>query len=272
MAASLRSSPARRDRPTLPGSFIRTETCSVSGRGSVRWHGQRAGYALAMRYQRAEPPLKLDGLDAARRFFAGCFADTDPSRESLWVAHVDREARCLHVSRHDGGPPAPHSRCARSSPTPRCTAAPAWCWPTTTRAATPTPSESDCRATRRLGRAPREAIDLTVVDHVIFAGVGMPQLPPDGPALRLDQPGRICEAGRLDRARLRPRATRDERREIAVAPGERLEPHLIEPDRREFAFEQRPAECRGCRVGRSASTTITSPPCFSPSRKCHRKA
>src|SRR5947208_16291865 len=55
-----------------------------------------------MRYQRAELPLTLDGLAAARAFFAGCIADSDPSRENLWVAHVDDEARCLHVSRHEG--------------------------------------------------------------------------------------------------------------------------------------------------------------------------
>ena len=55
-----------------------------------------------MRYQRAELPLKLDGLAAARTFFAGCMADSDPKRESLWVAHVDEETRCLHGYRHDG--------------------------------------------------------------------------------------------------------------------------------------------------------------------------
>jgi len=55
-----------------------------------------------MRYQRAELPLKIDGLAAARTFFAGCIADSDPQRESLWVAHVDDQSRCLHVSRHEG--------------------------------------------------------------------------------------------------------------------------------------------------------------------------
>ena len=50
-----------------------------------------------MRYQRAELPLKLDGLAASRKFFAGCMADADPTRESLWVAHVDEDARCVHV-------------------------------------------------------------------------------------------------------------------------------------------------------------------------------
>ena len=55
-----------------------------------------------MRYQRAELPLQLDGLAAAREFFAGCLADGDPTRESLWVAHVDDQARCVHLSRHPG--------------------------------------------------------------------------------------------------------------------------------------------------------------------------
>jgi DNA repair protein RadC len=55
-----------------------------------------------MRHQRAAQPLKLDGLEAARTFFAGCFAQSDPARECLWVAHVDCESNCLHVSRHEG--------------------------------------------------------------------------------------------------------------------------------------------------------------------------
>ena len=55
-----------------------------------------------MRYQRVELPLKLDGLAAAREFFAGCLADSDPNRESLWVAYVDDRTRCLHLSRHPG--------------------------------------------------------------------------------------------------------------------------------------------------------------------------
>ena len=55
-----------------------------------------------MRYQRAEQPLKLDGLAAARAFFAGCFAESDPARECLWVAHIDGDSNCLHLSRHEG--------------------------------------------------------------------------------------------------------------------------------------------------------------------------
>ena len=126
-------------------------------------------YILAMRYQRAEPPLKLDGVDAARRFFAGCMADADPKTENLWVAHVDAEARCVHLSRHEGdesgadfplrtiiADAALHGSAgivlAHNHPS-----------------GDSTPSESDCRATRRLVSA-AEALDCTVLDHLVFAG------------------------------------------------------------------------------------------------------
>src|SRR4051794_33939493 len=122
-----------------------------------------------MRYQRAELPLKLNGLAAAREFFAGCLADGDPTRESLWVAHVDHEARCLHLSRHTGdesGAKFPlreiiadaaehHSAgivLAHNHPSGDAR-----------------PSDSDCRATRRLAAA-AEALDCTVIDHLVFGG------------------------------------------------------------------------------------------------------
>jgi DNA repair protein RadC len=122
-----------------------------------------------MRYQRAELPLKLDGLAAARDFFAGCMADGDSARESLWVAHVDHEARCVHVSRHAGdetgalfplreiiADAAAHGSAgivlAHNHPSGDAR-----------------PSDSDCRATRRLATA-AEALDCTVLDHLVFAG------------------------------------------------------------------------------------------------------
>ena len=66
--------------------------------------GRRASisYVNGMRYQRAELPLKLDGIEAARTFFAGCLAEEDSRRESLWVAHLDDQAHCLHLTRHCG--------------------------------------------------------------------------------------------------------------------------------------------------------------------------
>jgi DNA repair protein RadC len=122
-----------------------------------------------MRYQRADLPLTLDGLAAARRFFAGCLAEEDPGRESLWVAHVDGKARCLHFSCHAGeeaGASFPlkeiivdaaiHGSAgivlAHNHPS-----------------GDPRPSEGDCRATRRLAIA-AEALDCTILDHLVFAG------------------------------------------------------------------------------------------------------
>ncbi len=122
-----------------------------------------------MRYQRADLPLKLDGLGPAKKFFAGCFADSDMSRESLFVAHVDDQARCVHLSHHSGdemGAPLPiaaiiadavhhHSVglvLAHNHPS-----------------GDSTPSDSDCRATRRLASA-ADALDCTLLDHLVFAG------------------------------------------------------------------------------------------------------
>lgn len=122
-----------------------------------------------MRYQRPELPLKLDGLAAAREFFTGCLADADPTTESLWVAHVDDEARCIHLSRYQGdetGALFPlrdiivdvalhHSAgiiLAHNHPS-----------------GDPRPSDSDRRATRRLVSA-AEALDCTILDHLVLAG------------------------------------------------------------------------------------------------------
>jgi DNA repair protein RadC len=122
-----------------------------------------------MRHQRAELPLKLDGLAAAREFFAGCLADADPRRESLWVAHVDEESRCVHLSRHDGDETgasfplrtiivdaAVHGSAgivlAHNHPSGDAR-----------------PSNSDCRSTRRLAAA-AEALDCLVLDHLVFGG------------------------------------------------------------------------------------------------------
>lgn len=122
-----------------------------------------------MRYQRAELPLKLDGLAAAREFFAGCIADSDPLRESLWVAHVDDESRCVHLSRHEGdewGADFPlRSIVADAAIHGSAGIVLAHNHPS----GDASPSESDCRATRRLAAA-AEALDCTVLDHLIFAG------------------------------------------------------------------------------------------------------
>jgi len=122
-----------------------------------------------MRYQRAEHPLKLDGVDTARAFFSTCFAELDPARESLWVAHVDDQAQCLHVTCHEGdetGAGFPlrtiiaDAAKLRSSGIVLAHNHPS---------GDPRPSDADCRATRRLASA-AEALDCTVLDHLVFGG------------------------------------------------------------------------------------------------------
>ena len=122
-----------------------------------------------MRFQRAELPLRLDGLAAARAFFAGCLADSDPSREDLWVAHLDDQANCLHLSRHKGdeaGTDFPlRSIIADAALHGSSGIVLAHNHPS----GDATPSDSDKRSTRRLACA-AEALDCTIVDHLVFGG------------------------------------------------------------------------------------------------------
>jgi len=121
-----------------------------------------------MRYQRAELPLKLDGLAAAREFFWGCLAEGDPRREILWVAHVDDHARCLHVSCHQGdetGADIPIREIILDAAAHRSAAIVlAHNHPS----GDPRPSDSDLHATRRLATA-AAALDCAVLDHLVFS-------------------------------------------------------------------------------------------------------
>ena len=122
-----------------------------------------------MRYQRAELPLKLDGLSAARSFFAGCFAEFDPGRESLWVAHVDDAARCLHVSCHHGDESGMHFPLREIVVEAASHGSAGIVLAHNHPSGDPTPSDSDCRATRRLASAV-ETFDCAILDHLVFGG------------------------------------------------------------------------------------------------------
>lgn len=122
-----------------------------------------------MRYQRAEQPLKLDGFAAARAFFAGCFAEADPARECLFVAHLDEELNCLHVSQHEGDDESASFpiRSIIADTVQHGSAGLVLAHNHPSGDARPSPS--DCVATRRLAGA-AEALDCTVVDHLVFGG------------------------------------------------------------------------------------------------------
>jgi DNA repair protein RadC len=112
---------------------------------------------------------RLDTLAAARLFFEEQFARTDSTLETLWAAHVDQTRLCVHLSRYQGAEasvPFPlraividaieHDSAgillAHNHPSGDAR-----------------PSDSDCRSTRRLVTI-AEALDCTVLDHLVFAG------------------------------------------------------------------------------------------------------
>jgi len=122
-----------------------------------------------MRFQRAETPLKLDGLAAARSFFSGCLADCDPKRESLWVAHLDDKANCLHLTRHSGDESGTDFPLKRIIADAALHGSAGIVLAHNHPSGDPRPSEGDKRATRRLACA-AEALDCAVVDHLVFGG------------------------------------------------------------------------------------------------------
>ena len=122
-----------------------------------------------MRHQRADTPVIFNGLAAAREFFSGCFAEQDPSRECLWVAHLDEEARCVHLTHHQGdeyGLDLPLRRIVVDAALHGTTAI---LLAHNHPSGDERPSESDLRATRRLASA-AEALDCKLLDHLVFAG------------------------------------------------------------------------------------------------------
>jgi DNA repair protein RadC len=126
-------------------------------------------YGEDVRYQRAEPPLTIDTPAAARTFFSSCFGEQDPRSETLWVAHLDEQSRCLHLSRHEGDPSAVGLplRAIILDAARHGTAAIilAHNHPS----GDSRPSRSDLSATRRLASV-AGALDCRVVDHLVFAG------------------------------------------------------------------------------------------------------
>jgi DNA repair protein RadC len=121
-----------------------------------------------MRYQRAESPALLNGHEAARRFFASWFEGEELLCELLLVAHVDEITRCLHVQTYAGELTAV-SLPVRGIVTDALRLGSSGVIIAHNHpSGDPRPSDADYCATRKLARA-GEAIDLTLLDHLIFA-------------------------------------------------------------------------------------------------------
>ena len=122
-----------------------------------------------MLHQRAESPLKLDCFAAARQFFAGCLADSISEVETLWVAHTDSQGRCLHLARYPGDECGAHLPIREILSDAVKHGSSGIVLAHNHPSGDARPSESDRRATRRLACA-AEAIDCTILDHLIFGG------------------------------------------------------------------------------------------------------
>lgn len=119
-----------------------------------------------MRYQRAESPALLNGHEAARRFFASSFDDR--SREQILVAHVDGATRCLHLEQYAGHPASVALPVREIMADALRLGSSGVIIAHNHPSGDARPSAADYHATRKLVRA-GEAIDLIVLDHLIFA-------------------------------------------------------------------------------------------------------
>ena len=122
-----------------------------------------------MRFQRAESPALLNGHEAARNFFASCFENGGGAGERLWVAHVDDAARCLHVECYDGEPESVGMPVREIIVDAARYGSSGVVLAHNHPSGDARPSNADCQATRKLARA-AEALDLAILDHLIFAG------------------------------------------------------------------------------------------------------
>lgn len=121
-----------------------------------------------MFHQRAESPLRLNGLAAARDFFAGCLAEADPAEEHLWVAHVDQDARCIHLSRHDGHASAAEFPLRQIIADAATHGSAGLILAHNHPSGDPSPSAADRHATRRLATV-SDALGVRLLDHLILA-------------------------------------------------------------------------------------------------------
>jgi DNA repair protein RadC len=122
-----------------------------------------------MQHRPTEIPLKIEGLSSAELFFAGCFRNVDPDREKLFVAHVDNEARCLHLAQYEGDETGADFPLRQIIADAAIHGSAGIVLAHNHPSGDSRPSPSDCKATRRLAVAV-EALDCTILDHLIFAG------------------------------------------------------------------------------------------------------
>lgn len=117
--------------------------------------------------QRVETAAILAGVNASRAFFERCL-DSGVT-ETLWVAHVDEDARCIHLASYCGDSSAVEMPVREIIVDAAQLGSAGIVLAHNHPSGDARPSQSDTQATRRLATA-AEALDLAVLDHLIFAG------------------------------------------------------------------------------------------------------
>lgn len=70
----------------------------------LRAERTRGSYNACMSFQRAEKPVVLKGMEAARAFFSPCVAGARSGE--WWIAHVDEQVRCIHLAAYPAEGPS----------------------------------------------------------------------------------------------------------------------------------------------------------------------
>jgi len=118
---------------------------------------------------RSNPSTFLDASGAARNFFLVQLGDAELEVETLFVAHIDKMCRLLHLSHHSGTatavdvPLRPIIRDAIEHDSFAIILA------HNHPSGDARPSRSDLLVTQRLAMA-AAALDFSVVDHLVFGG------------------------------------------------------------------------------------------------------
>lgn len=113
-------------------------------------------------------PPTLNDLASAMRFFSTCFAWEDGLSETLFVAHVNAEGRCLHLGRYEGTAQAANLPVREIIADAIEHGTSAMLLAHNHPSGDAAPSRADCRATRMLASIAR-TIDCGLLDHLIFA-------------------------------------------------------------------------------------------------------
>ena len=118
--------------------------------------------------QRAETAATLAGVDASRAFFAPVMVGS--AGDTLWVAHVDGQARCIHLARYAGrsGSDLP-TRDILTDAATRGSAGIVLAYRERSSLAPELPNQSERSGLRQLADA-AEAADVTLLDQLVFTG------------------------------------------------------------------------------------------------------